>query len=183
MHATCSDSWVFVHADMLLIDDYLWECLCPVELATRCPLPIQTSVETFGLPFRSVVETTGDVILGAKLPTNPQYIDVFQSISPFTNPSLDEQWVWHGDFTCSFILQTDASEHGVGAVLSQCDDDGQEHPIAYFSRKLLPQEEHYSTIEKECLAIKLGVQAFRVYLLGSGPDRSSGLGVVGPPKR
>jgi len=70
------------------------------------------------------------------------------------------------DFTRSFISQTDASEHGVGAVLSQCDDDGQEHPIAYFSHKLLPREEHYSTIEKECLAIKLVVQAFRVHLLG-----------------
>jgi len=70
------------------------------------------------------------------------------------------------DFTRSFILQTDASERGVGAVLSQCDDDGQEHPVAYSSRKLFPREEHYSTIEKECLAIKLGVQAFRVYLLG-----------------
>ena len=29
-----------------------------------------------------------------------------------------------------------------------------------------PREEHYSTIEKECLAIKLGVKAFKVYLLG-----------------
>jgi len=51
------------------------------------------------------------------------------------------------DFTRSFILQTDASERGVGAVLSQCDDNGQEHPVAYFSRKLVPREEHYSTIK------------------------------------
>ena len=65
-----------------------------------------------------------------------------------------------------FILQTDASERGVGAVLSQTDDEGEDHPIGYFSRKLLPREEKYSTIEKECLAIKLGIQAFRVYLLG-----------------
>ena len=35
--------------------------------------------------------------------------------------------------------------------------------MAYFSRKLLPRETRY---EKECLAIKLGVEAFRVYLLG-----------------
>ena len=52
------------------------------------------------------------------------------------------------DFSRSFILQTDASERGVGAVLSQCDDDGQKHPFAYFSRKLLPREEHYSTLRK-----------------------------------
>ena len=70
------------------------------------------------------------------------------------------------DFDQEFVLQTDASDKGVGAVLSQCDDQGQEHPVAYFSKKLLPREERYSTIEKECLAIKLGVEAFRVYLLG-----------------
>ena len=48
----------------------------------------------------------------------------------------------------------------------QMDEDGHDYPVAYFSRKLLPREERYSTVEKECLAIKLGVQAFRVYLLG-----------------
>ena len=70
------------------------------------------------------------------------------------------------DFVRPFILQTDALERGVGAVLSQKDETGEEHPIAYFSKKLLPREEHYSTVEKECLAIKLAIQAFRVYLLG-----------------
>ena len=55
---------------------------------------------------------------------------------------------------------------GIGAVLSQCDDDGLDHPIGFFSKKLLLREELYSTVEKECLAIKLGVQAFKVYLLG-----------------
>ena len=70
------------------------------------------------------------------------------------------------DFTKAFILQTDASDRGIGAVLSQEDPEGGEHPIAYFSKKLLPREERYSTVEKECLAIKLGIQAFRVYLMG-----------------
>ena len=70
------------------------------------------------------------------------------------------------DFEKSLVFQTDASEHGVGAVLSQQGDDGHEHPVAYWSRKLLPREQKYSNIEKECLAIKLGVNAFCVYLLG-----------------
>lgn len=64
------------------------------------------------------------------------------------------------DFEKEFVLQTDASERGVGAVLSQLDDEGKDHPVAYFSRKLLPRETRYLTIEKECLAIKLGIQAF-----------------------
>ena len=69
------------------------------------------------------------------------------------------------DFNQPFILQTDASDRGVGAVLSQYDDAGLDHPVASFSRKLLPREECYSIIE-ECLAIKLGVKAFKAYLLG-----------------
>ena len=42
-------------------------------------------------------------------------------------------------------------------MLSQLDDEGQDHTIAYFSCKLLRREERYSTIEKECMAIKLGI--------------------------
>ena len=70
------------------------------------------------------------------------------------------------DFDKPFILQTDASEYGVGAVLSQHDKHGRDHPIAYFSRKLLPRGVRYSTVEKECFTIKLGMEMFRVYVLG-----------------
>ena len=70
------------------------------------------------------------------------------------------------DFTKQFILQTDASDMGVGAVLSQLDEEGADHPVAYYSRTLLAREQKYATIEKECLAITLATQAFRVYLLG-----------------
>ena len=70
------------------------------------------------------------------------------------------------DFNRPFTLQTDASDRGVGAVLSQMSEDGSEHPVAYWSRKLLDREQRYSTVEKECLAIKLAVEAFQVYLLG-----------------
>ena len=52
------------------------------------------------------------------------------------------------DYGKPFVVQTDASEHGVGAVLSQCDGTGTEHPVAYFSHKLLPREQKYTTAEK-----------------------------------
>lgn len=64
-----------------------------------------------------------------------------------------------------YILQTDASELGLGAVLSQW-KDGEEHPVAFASRKLLPREKNCSVIEKECLAIVLSLQVFYVYLFG-----------------
>ena len=70
------------------------------------------------------------------------------------------------DFYKQFLLQTDASDRGVGGVLSQQSDEGEDQPVAYYSKKLLDIEEKYSTIENECLAIKLAVYAFRVYVAG-----------------
>ncbi len=57
------------------------------------------------------------------------------------------------------------SELGVGAMLSQI-LKGMEHPVLFISRKLLPHEKNYATVEKECLAIKWAVEKLRYYLLG-----------------
>jgi phospholipid-translocating ATPase len=57
------------------------------------------------------------------------------------------------DFQKEFIVQTDASHRGLGAVFSQLDEQGHNRPVAYYSHKLLPREEKYSAVEKECLAI------------------------------
>ena len=70
------------------------------------------------------------------------------------------------DFSRQFILQTDASNYAIGAVLSQI-IDGQEHPIAFASRQLNGAEEKYATIEKEALAIKFGIQMYRPYIFGT----------------
>ena len=60
-----------------------------------------------------------------------------------------------------FMLQTDASAVGLGAVLEQ---DG--HVIAYASRSLTASERHYSVIQRECLAVVYALKQFRHYLLG-----------------
>ncbi len=57
------------------------------------------------------------------------------------------------DFSCPFLLQTDASDMGLGAVLSQI-QEGEEHLLLYISRKLTPAERNYATVEKEALAVK-----------------------------
>jgi hypothetical protein len=67
------------------------------------------------------------------------------------------------DFSRDFILATDASNDGAGAVLSQ-GQVGKDLPIAYASRSFNKAERNYSTVEKELSAILWGVRHFRPYL-------------------
>ncbi len=93
---------------------------------------------------------------------NPEMEKAFQRIKS----ALTEEPVLHApDFGCPFLLQTDASETGLGAVLSQV-QEGEEHPILFISRKLTSAEKNYATVEKEALAIKWAVLELQYHLLG-----------------
>ena len=59
-----------------------------------------------------------------------------------------------------FILLTDASATGIGAVLEQSG-----HVVAYASRTLSAPERNYSVIQRECLAIVFALKQFRHHLL------------------
>ncbi|WP_435325966.1 Ty3/Gypsy family RNase HI domain-containing protein, partial [Klebsiella pneumoniae] len=74
------------------------------------------------------------------------------------------------DFDRPFVIAVDASRVGVGAVLFQSDDNGIEHPVSYFSKKLSRAQRNYSTIEQELLAIVLALQHFCVYVPPFGPE-------------
>ncbi|CAM4702436.1 unnamed protein product, partial [Caretta caretta] len=70
------------------------------------------------------------------------------------------------DFDKAFVVFTDASDTGLGAVLMQEDEKGERHPIVYLSKKLLPREQHYAAIEKECLAMVWALKKLEPYLFG-----------------
>ena len=68
------------------------------------------------------------------------------------------------DLSKPFVVQADASQFSIGAVLMQ-QHDGILLPCYYASRKLLDREVQYAIIEKECLAIVFALHTFAKYLL------------------
>jgi len=67
-----------------------------------------------------------------------------------------------------FVLETDASDIAVGAVLLQRGEDGHMHPCAYLSRQLQKAERNYTVSERECLAVIFAIGKWRAYI-ADGP--------------
>lgn len=69
------------------------------------------------------------------------------------------------DYSKPFIVQTDASDIGMGAILVQGEGE-EEKVVAFWSQKLNPAQRKYQTTERECLAVILAVEKFRPYIEG-----------------
>ncbi|XP_064467809.1 uncharacterized protein LOC135378652 [Ornithodoros turicata] len=70
------------------------------------------------------------------------------------------------DLNRPFVMQTDASDYGLGAVLLQ-QHEGELRPVAFASRTLTSPERNYTVTEKECLAIMFALNKFDMYLDGA----------------
>ena len=70
------------------------------------------------------------------------------------------------DYNLPFAIYTDASNIGIGGVLTQTVDN-KEYVIAYCSRTLNRAEQNYSTTERECLAVVYSIKEFRPYIYGT----------------
>ena len=69
------------------------------------------------------------------------------------------------DFDKPFLLEMDTSKEGLGAVLSQEQDDGCYHPIAFGSHSLTPMEKNYHSSKLEFLPLKWSItEHFKEYL-------------------
>jgi hypothetical protein len=68
------------------------------------------------------------------------------------------------DFQKPFTIFIDASDLAIGAVLTQCDEEGIYRPVCYMSRKLSISQRNYSVVEKELLALVLAIRSFSSYL-------------------
>ncbi|XP_069938506.1 uncharacterized protein [Cherax quadricarinatus] len=96
------------------------------------------------------------------LSCSEEAIQSFEEIkSIFSNPPVLKL----PDINKIFCLRTDASHSGLGAVLLQYYEETP-FPVSFASKKLLPREERYSTVEKECYALVWGISRFKYYLYG-----------------
>ena len=85
-------------------------------------------------------------------------------------PSRNSSKCWYPPHSCRTLILLEllsCKRIPQGRGLEQFESrKGWDRPVAYFSRKLLPREKAYSTIEKECLAIVLAVKLFQICLIG-----------------
>jgi RNase H-like domain found in reverse transcriptase len=66
------------------------------------------------------------------------------------------------------VMETDASDYALGAILSLFDDEGVLHPVAFHSRTFTGAELNYNVHDKELLATFKAFQHWQHYLEGSG---------------
>lgn len=98
----------------------------------------------------------------AQLDWSPVHVRTFEALKKLmsTAPILRLP-----DLDRPFVLRTDASDRGLGAVLLQ-EYEEDIFPVLYLSRKLNKAEVSYAVIEKECLAIVWAVNKLQLYLHG-----------------
>ena len=116
----------------------------------------------------------------------PQFAKTAHPLHQLTHKDVDFQWsdacdaafrklkqclvsapvLAYPSFDKDFMLETDASVMGLGAVLTQIQPDGFPHPIAFASRALSPPERNYGITDLETLAVVWALSHFHYYLYG-----------------
>lgn len=115
----------------------------------------------------SSVATPLTKLTSSKLPFvwSPDAEQAFQTLKErFTSAPV----LIHPNPALQFIVEVDASDTGVGAVLSQRSPSDQKlHPCAFFSRRLSPAEQNYTIGDRELLAVKMALDEWRHFLEGA----------------
>ena len=108
--------------------------------------------------YASIAAPLTDLLCKEAFHWSPAASDAFMTLK---NAMVAAPVLHLPDFELEFVIETDASNIGIGAVLMQ-----QGHPISYFSQKLGLRLRVASTYIKELHAIVAAVQKWRQYLLG-----------------
>lgn len=124
-------------------------------------------VNYYGRYFRNLADTMAPIyrLLKKDVPFEWNE-DCRRSFEIIKKEIVNDVTLAHFNSKLPIILETDASDKGIGGILSHEMPDGTERPIAYFSRTLSKAEHNYPTIQKEALAIVESAKKFFDYLIG-----------------
>ena len=159
-----------------------------LEAIAQCPLPdTYTKVKSFvGLVghyrcfikgFANITAPLYDLTSGENKDKKSEHLDLPQetreAFDRLKAACLQAPILAFPDFGKPFLLETDASGKGLGAVLLQKQSDGRYHPIAYTSRIMTETEQRYHSNKQEFLALKWAVtEQFHEYLSSYGKNRN-----------
>lgn len=94
-------------------------------------------------------------------------LEAKESFQKLKQVFCEEPILQYFDVSKPIRLETDASGKAIGGVFCQQDTDMNWHPVAYYSRKMLPAEPNYETHDAVLLAIVDGFKTWRYYLEGA----------------
>ena len=159
-----------------------------LEAIAQCPPPdTYTKVKSFvGLVghyrrfikgFANIAAPLYDLTSGENKDKKSEHLDLplkaHEAFDRLKAACLQAPILAFTDFGKPFLLETDASGKGLGAVLSQKQSDGRYHPIAYASRIMTETEQRYHWNKQEFLALKWAVtEQFHEYLSPYGKNRN-----------
>ncbi|XP_073719444.1 uncharacterized protein [Misgurnus anguillicaudatus] len=135
-------------------------CLGSAVSGSVLSLPQVPAVDLTGVPaeYADIAQVFSKA-RATSLPPHRPY-DCAIDLLPGTSPPKDP--------AAQFIVEVDASDVGVGAVLSQRSaKDGKVHPCAFFSHRLNPAERNYDIGNRELLAVRLALGEWRHWLEGT----------------
>lgn len=116
--------------------------------------------------FSSLTSPLNDLLKGKKKKQNIEWTPAAEeSFTLIKRALVSAPILSQPDFSKPFIIQCDASDTGIGGVITQL-LDGEERVIAYASRSLSRAERNYSVTERECLAVIFCIEKFRPYVEG-----------------
>lgn len=149
----------------------------PKKLQAVAQYPTPTDLKSLR-SFHGLTSYYRRFVPGFSKVANPLYTLTKKDVSFIWNPECQQAFeqlkellraspvLCFPNFRRPFILETDASGTGLGAVLAQQQPDGTIHPIAYASRSLQKHERNYGITELEGLGVVWAVKNFRAYLYG-----------------
>jgi RNase H-like domain found in reverse transcriptase len=111
--------------------------------------------------FTDIMRKINEKLRRKEFSWNEEDEKIFQDVkNRFKNNQIMGIFDWEKEIT----VHTDASDYAIGAEISQKDQNGKHRPILFYSRRLSPAEERYSTADKEMLAITQVLKKFPHYL-------------------